>query len=410
MRHWILAGLTLAATVHIARADTVADWNEAADALELRLEKALPRNTIVPLAHQDEDGTVALAIFEAANAADRRYASYLGLPAATTTTSGEAAIAQAAHDVLRAKYPEEAATLDQSLALDLSHIAESPAKQAGIDLGKSVAKTVLARPEFDPARAQPYRPQTTPGVFTVPVLLSWPTGIETFHPFFLDDAAIARMMPPPPPPLTSETYARSYNEVKDLGEKTSTVRDAAGTANAKFWASGNEPSHALRAIDSRLGRSLVQNARTYALMRMALADARHLHVIAKFRYMAWRPLTAIRNGDTTGNPAITRKADWEPLLQTPRHPEYPCGHCTFAETTAVILAAEAGPRTDDIYFANADMPGAVAYVKSWDDYVQQVNLSRIQAGVHFRFSAEAAVVMARQVAQLALEKFAPPLK
>ena len=401
--HAIAFGVLLVASV--ARADPAADWNDAADTLANQDVLRTPGTATFTLDNEIAQGETALAIFEAANIADRRYISFLGLPPSSRPASGEAAIDQAAHDVLLARFPDKAKSLDEALTFDLSQLADSPAKQAGIAGGQQAARAVLALQLHDLSKLQPYRPPSQPGVFTVPSLPTILDEALTLRPWFLTSADAVL----PPPPLTSDHYAHDVNETWELGGKDSTARGPAGTANADFWWMANNVMRALRAIDSRPGRTLVQNARSYALLLMALDDASDAVATAKFHDMAWRPIAAIRNADITGNPNLRRDPGWLPLIRTPNHPEYPCGHCIYAAVTATILAIEAGSRTDDITFASEDMPGAAMRVTSWNDYVGKVVLSRIQAGAHFRFSGDAAVEMGRKVASVAMDRFAPPV-
>jgi hypothetical protein len=390
-----------------ASADPAADWNEAAATLTKQDVLRTPGTPTFTPDNSVAQGETALAIFEAANSADPRYASFLNVPPASEHASAEAAVEQAAHDVLVVRYPDKANTLNEALVFDLAQIPDGPAKDAGIAAGRQAAGAVLAVQIYDPSKLQPYRPPSKPGVFTSPTLPSIPAESATARPWFFD--TLDAVLPPPPPPLKSDRYARDFNETKELGAINSVTRAPAGTANADFWWTANDVMPALRAIDSRAGRTLVQNARTYALMLMTLDDVGTATAIAKFRYLAWRPIAAIRNADITGNPHMQRDAGWLPLIRTPNHPEYPCAHCVYAAATAKILAAEAGARTDDIYFASDVIPGAAMRVTNWDDYVDKVVLSRIEAGAHFRFSGEAAVDMGRKIAIAAIAKFAPPV-
>ncbi|MGK2910571.1 MAG: hypothetical protein ACSLE1_12340 [Sphingobium sp.] len=89
---------------------------------------------------------------------------------------------------------------------------------------------------------------------------------------------------------------------------------------------------------------LVDRAKLWALVRRAGLEANAAIAQAKMRYMSSRPLSAIRNADQDGNPATERDPVWEPVMGTPNHPEYPCGHCGFSGVYAGVLAVEtAGP-------------------------------------------------------------------
>jgi len=391
------------ANVGVAFADPAVEWNEAARAIA-RMDASGDRPPNPALRAQ-----VALAIFEAANAADPRYGSYVGLEPAQGPVSADAAVAQAAHDVLVRSAPGQAKPLAASLAFDLAAIPDGPAEQAGLALGKRAAAKVLERALLNETPAPDYRPAAQPGVYVPTDLPILPMQAYVGRPWFLTRPD--EVMPPAPPALTSARYAKDFDEVRRVGAKTSSERTPAQTAAANFWA-GNESDLALRLlIERRPGRSLVQNARFYALLSMAAQDAGLAMAIAKYDNAFWRPITAIRNADKDGNPKTAMDPAWEPLLRTPLHPEYPCGHCIGAAVTATMVAAEFGETPEGgLLYLDPGMPGAAYTAASTEEYVQAVSDSRIYAGVHYRFSNEAAVEMGRRIARLALERGMRPLQ
>ena len=87
------------------------------------------------------------------------------------------------------------------------------------------------------------------------------------------------------------------------------------------------------------GLGVNENARLFALLAMATADAMVAVVDAKYHYEFWRPIIAIRNGDIDGNPQTDRDPAWDSLGPAPLHPEYPCAHCIVAHC---IVAGTAG--------------------------------------------------------------------
>jgi len=392
-----------------ARADPVADWNEAAGALTGADIGTAPGQAVLTEVNSAAESQVALAMFEAANAADPHYRSYLGFPRATRPASAEVAAAKAARDVLAACFPAKATALNQSLAFNLARAPDGPAKAEGLALGAAAAKAVMARMAYDKALPMPsYRPVTQPGKYIPAVLPVIPQFEFVAKPWFM--ARVDEMAPPPPPSLTSARYARDLNETKRLGGKASTERTPAQTALAQFFVP-DDPTPTMRAIDALPGRNIVQNARLYALYAMAEHDAGISIAVAKLTNNAWRPITAIRNADQDGNAATEMDPSWEPLLRTPNHPEYPCGHCIGAAVTATILAAETGeaPPPGLAVFSTDTMPGASYEVRTWTAYVDQVSMSRIYGGVHFRFSNEAAEAMGRAIARKALAGYMQPL-
>ncbi len=151
---------------------------------------------------------------------------------------------------------------------------------------------------------------------------------------------------------------------------------------------------------------LVDRARLLALMRMAQHDADSMIAIAKMRYKTWRPINAIRNADRDGNPRTARDADWSPVMPTPNHPEYPCGHCVASSLAATLLEPYHSAEVE----VASETPGpAVTMVfPDWAAFRDAASLARIQGGMHFRFSNDAGQAMGRRIAQVAQERFALP--
>jgi hypothetical protein len=156
---------------------------------------------------------------------------------------------------------------------------------------------------------------------------------------------------------------------------------------------------------------LVQNARMFALVGMASDDAYMATGEAKLYYNFWRPITAIRNAEDDGNPATAADPAWMPLITTPNHPEYPCGHCTYAAAVAGIMKSETGAAPPGgVRVASRSIPGAAVQVlPSWDEWVREVSFSRTLGGVHYRFANEAGEELGRTVAKMTLAKVMRPI-
>ena len=167
----------------------------------------------------------------------------------------------------------------------------------------------------------------------------------------------------------------------------------------------------LRRTADLLGRSLVQNARMYARVYMAIDDGTIAMSAAKLYYDSWRPITAIRNGDADGNDMTTADPAWESFLPTPNFPEHPCGHCTYAGSIAEVMTAEDGQRPlGGVRVTSQSSPKAVIQIlPSWSEWAQQVSDSRIYAGAHFRFANEAGEMIGRAVGRAVLDKVMLPL-
>ncbi len=383
-----------------ARGDVIMDWNAKADALAV--EKQLPN---APNARGQ--AMLHIAMFEALNAIERRYAPYRLKLSADRTASREAAAAAAAYDVLLALHPDKKADLDASLAASLAGIAENDAKSKGIELGKQAAAGIIALRANDGSNTpEDYRPVTAAGVY-VPTTIPIESTSSKIRPFAMTSAAQFRAAPPPA--LTSETWTRDLNEIREIGNSASARRSAEQTTIARFWFFTGPRTYntIVRQIASNRKMDLVDCARLYALTSIAGADAFIAVFEAKYTYNFWRPVTAIRNADLTSNPATPREASWLPLGTTPMHPEYPCAHCIVASAVSTVLQNVVGNEIDEITLASPTAPGVTRKWTRLQDYSDEVSNARIYAGFHYRFSADAGKDMGKKIGDLAVTTLMP---
>ena len=226
----------------------------------------------------------------------------------------------------------------------LATLVDTPQKRAGTAWGEQVADAILHSRVNDgsdtaagalPVGAGPGSWEPTPPGFGSYLLPLW--GLVT--PFALPNVVDVR--PPGPPALTSERWAADYNEVKALGAAVGSTRTDEQTRIAVFWADGvgteTPPGHwnrIARDLGSLLGNTLEQNARLFALLNLAMADAAICAWDAKYAFHFWRPVTAIRRGDSDGNPNTVADATWSPFIATPPFPDYVSGHSAFSGAAA----------------------------------------------------------------------------
>ena len=390
-----------------AQADTICDWMDYADKLTATLPPGAPP-TGMP-GREQATTQLALAMFEAVNAIDRRYESYVAMPLGEATASQDAAAATAAYLVLSHYYSAQKTGLDESYAVAMQAVANAEARALGVAIGTQAAKAALAVGGTTPgSTATPYRPRTSPGVWVGAQLPEFDPASFTLKPWVVK--SFDQLRPPAPPALTSERWARDLDEVKRLGARDGAARTPHQTLMARYRITPNmAPS--FRLIADAPGRSLVRNARMFALWSMASDDAGRSTAAAKLHYNLWRPITAIRNAEDDGNPATVPDAGWAPLINTPNHPEYPCGHCTFAATTAAVLKSEVGNAPPGgVRVSSLSIPNsAVQVLPTFDDWVREVSFSRTLGGVHYRFSNEAGEAIGRQAGELAIASVLRPL-
>jgi hypothetical protein len=399
----ILPIAALAAMICLAdpvEANVITDWDAKAVAF------AAPGSQ-----GEREVAMVHIAMFDAVNSIEQRYRPYLVRLTVPKATSQEAAAATAAGTVL-AGLPARRATAEMKAALAnyLGVIPDDQAKADGIKLGEAVAAKILEARANDGANApDAYRPRTTAGVYVptpITVGSTWPAMI----PFALIKPSQFR--PPPPIPLASTEWAADYNELKDYGGKSSAKRSAQQTETARFWLMVGAPAyHPIpRQLIAAKQMSVIDSARFMALFAVALTDSYVAVFDAKYHYEFWRPITAIRNGDIDGNPATEREATWQPIDNTPLHPEYPCAHCiNSAAAVAVIESVLGSADIPEVSMTSSTAPGVIHHWTNLGVFADEVANARIWAGFHYRFSTRVGTDMGRQIGQYVAQNVMQPV-
>jgi hypothetical protein len=384
----------------LARADVITEWNAEADSIAVA--KRIP-----PAMHSRGQAILHVAMFEAVNAIERRYSPYRLTLTAERSTSKEAAAAAAAHSVLVTLYPDQKKRLDSFLEFSLgggerheyNPVPTGATRAKGLELGQQAAAGILALRENDGIRdGESYRPVTSPGVYVATSIPVFST-IGGLRPWSMTSGSQFR--PAPPPALNSQTWTRDLNEIRELGALNSTKRTAEQTDIGRFWFFTGPATYnpIARQVAESKKLDLVDCARMFALMAMAGNDV-HIAVFdAKYTYNLWRPVTAIRNADQTGNSATPREASWLPLGDTPMHPEYPCAHCISSSAVSTVMQAIVGNEVPEITMTSPTAPGVVRKWTRLQDYSDEVSLGRIYAGFHYRFSTEVGKDMGRKIAE-----------
>jgi len=324
----------------------------------------------------------------------------------------DAAADQAAHDVLTALYPPLKSGLDQLLAGELAAIPDTRGKQQGIGVGEIVAERLVrirssdgsaAIPPPFTAGSQPGDYQPTPPNFPAPVFTNW----GSITPFVLDSGQQFR--PAPPPPITSVAYARALNQVKSLGQDSSTTRTADQTTLAKFWGAApiwNVWNEIAQKLAVTRHANLERTVTVFANLDLALADATIGLYDAKYHYLVWRPITAIRQGDTAGNPGIIGDPNWNPLAVTAADPSYPGAHATISQAAATVLSAFYGDHQQLTVSSDGD-PGVTRTFDNFQAAANEATLSRLFAGQHTMIDLVAGQQLGRHVGDFVLDHFGP---
>ena len=394
-----------------APANMVLDWNANAANAIVVVAGLRPERGLIRLA------MVHVAVYDAVNAINGfPFQSYGVTPNVVSPASAEAATAAAAHDMLVALFPAQQADLDAKYSASLATIPDGPAKANGISVGQQAASGILLMRAGDGRDAVvPYTPGSGPGVWmpTPPAFLPAAAPEAAYvKPFTLDSPSQFRAEPPPE--LTSHIWTRDYNEVKSLGSATSTTRTAEQTDIGRFWS--DQPilqwNRAWRNISIAKNLSLSDNARFFAVLATAGADAIIACWDSKYFYNFWRPVTAIRGGDTDGNSHTEADLNWIGLVVTPNHPEYPAAHGCFSGASTNTLRFFFG--TDSFDFTiDSQIAGLTNPVRSFDSFSQALNEvldARVYGGMHYRNSTAAGARIGKQVSHNVTRHFFQPSK
>ncbi|MEQ1844318.1 MAG: Ig-like domain-containing protein, partial [Nitrospira sp.] len=387
------------------QADVVLTWNQV-------MLDAIQRDATPPPVASRGMAMVSLAIYDTINAIEGTPGYYVSLPA-QPGSSPDAAAASAAHRVLSYLYPGQQALFDTQLAASLASIPDGAAKTNGIALGQNIANAIIAIRATDGWNdfvdyvpgSQPGEWQLTGPMYDVALLPQW----ADLTPFALTSPD--QFQPAGPPALDSAAYAAALNEVKALGSATGSTRTADQTQIARFWADGGgtytPPGHwdqIAQQIALQQGNSLSANARLFAELNVALADAGITAWNTKYADSFWRPVTAIQQADLDGNALTTADPTWSSFLMTPPFPEYISGHSTFSGAAAEILTSVFGANVG-FTTTSLGLPGVTRTFTSFEQAAQEAGKSRIYGGIHFEFSNQDGLTAGHQLADFVLNRF-----
>lgn len=202
---------------------------------------------------------------------------------------------------------------------------------------------------------------------------------------------------PPPIPFSEDKSSQFYkanNEVYEIGKNLTAARKA----TADWWADVGganvglpAPYHLLSIITSvqeDRKAKLLQAAEVYARTGIALKDGAIITFRSKYHYNLIRPITYIRRNIDTA---------WLPYLPTPPYPDYTSGLVGFYSPVINVLKNEYGDIdvTDNPY----DWRGLPArYYTSLSNLLDEAAVSRVYAGIHYRFTQDISIKVGKQLA------------
>jgi hypothetical protein len=405
MKAATLLTFVLAAVPLAASANVITDWDDIA------VKTIQPPGPVPPIGVDlsfRASALVEVAMFNAVDCIEPKYQPYGMQVEPSPDTSQDAAAATAAATVLMKLVPNS--NVKQQLADYLAKIPDGPTKDRGIKVGQEAAAKTIEMREKDGATARnAYRPITEPGKYTITASTVgyWSTEAK---PFVLKSAEQFR--PGPPPDLKSGTWARDYNEIREIGEKYSTKRTPQQTETARLWLAAGPIAYNtwVRQIAVAKNMSVIDTARFMALLTIAQADAVQAVYEAKWHYLFWRPMTAIRNGDIDGNDKTERDPTWEALDVTPLHPEYPCAHCILSgAATAVIQKVIGSADIPEVSITTPTAPGVVHKATNVNAIADEIALARIYAGFHYRNSTEVGRAMGQKIGEYVVANALQPM-
>jgi hypothetical protein len=381
-------------------ADEIIDWNNV-------MLDAVRANSISPLPVTRLSAAMNTAMYDAVNSIARTHQPYHVNMTAAAGTSREAAAAQAAHRVLSGLVPASQALYDAALTNSLSSVPDGPEKTAGIALGNTVGAAILALRANDGASAVvPYTPGSNPGDWQPTPPANLPAAAPqwgSITPWAMTSPSQFRDSVGPPA-LTSAEYTAAFNEVKAIGSATSSTRTEDQSNIARFWVgpigTSTPPGHWNRiaqTVAASQGNTLEENARMFALLGIAQADATISCWDNKYLYDHWRPVTAIRAAETDGNPDTAADPNWSTFINTPNHPSYSSGHSTVSGASGAVLADFFG--TDNISFTSSS-EGLIVPDRTFTSFSQasqEAADSRLYAGIHWSYDNEDGLVGGRAI-------------
>jgi hypothetical protein len=391
--------------------DVVLWWNEVA------LDAIRAGQTAPPLAARNL-AIMHAALYDALNSIEGTYSPYYYYER-VPDASPVAAASVAAGRTLAALFPGQGRVFDVELDRALQNVPPGAARTLGIWLGEQAADKMLKWRERDGATSQAaYRPPSGRGF--------WSPTPPDYLPALLPRWGASRCFclrsgdqfrPAAPPSMDSASYARDFKEVKELGALSSSVRTPEQTEIALFWAdvagTVTPPGHwnqIAQAVAGSRRTTTMENARLFALLNLALADAAIACWDSKFSYSYWRPIQGIRAARQEGS-ALGDDPGWTPLIITPPFPSYTSGHSTFSGAGAAVLARFFG--TDRIPFTVGSAGGVRGLPRSFSSFsaaAQEAGRSRIYGGIHWEFDNVAGLALGRSVGEYVARTLLVPVQ
>ena len=372
---------------------------------------------------------ITLAMHDALNNVVPKYETYAldnsevdasGITKKNIHSIADAAVSQAARDMMIQLYPSSAAAADALLTTILAGIEDPELKSRGIYIGSAAATAVIEKRANDfPLRFVSYAGGIEPGEFRVdfapfvnanpnppfwPANAAYAPNMGELTPFGIESSDQFR--DEAPYPLNSEEYIADYNETKTLGCEVCPMRTEEQTEIGAFWIESNASSM------NRLARTLIEErkldgweaARLIGLVEMAIIDAYIASFEGKAYYKLWRPVSAIRLGDFDGVDETVGDESWTSSFFTPPTAEYPSTHAYAGGSAAAVFKSFFNSDHIDLNVTSPyNLPGVERHISSFSQMSYETAISRIYIGYHFRHAVEVGERQGKELGEYVFE-------
>jgi hypothetical protein len=303
-------------------------------------------------------------------------------------SSERAAVIASAYQVLQHYYPKLRGKLLADRAASLESVQPGPARRFGVKVGKRAARGLIEERRDD-------------GYLDATIHYSKPPGPGVWQPAPGGDMLAAwigslkrlvvrkTVRVDGPDALTSAAYTAQFEEVKSLGQSTSTTRTAAQTQTALFFNSNSATmvGDALTRYLEQHPMTMAETARLFAAMHAAMTDSLIQCWRLKRDVGFWRPSQAIQGAATDGNPATNPSATpWTPLIPNPPYSDYVSGHGCLTGPAVEVIRQTLGEHTLlELISVNSPTHRTYPTLRGLE---QEAFNARIWSGLHFRTAME----------------------
>ena len=298
--------------------------------------------------------------------------------------------------------PGRIAAIEAAYLNTLAAIPAGPAREGGIATGVAAATALIAERagdgRFPTAPFYTFPVGTLPGQWRPTSGVNDPAAwLKDVRPLVLRDPDLFRARKPHA--LHTKAYADELNEVKQIGSASSPTRTAAQTAAAQYWGLTNPTptiASAMRSIADTQGGTVADHARLFAMAYANAADASIVTWRDKARYLFWRPITAIHEAASDGNPDTEADPTWTSLITAPPYPDHPSGLTGIG--CAAMQSAQHFYGRDDATFSATTLSNVTRTFHSFSQLCHDIVDARVWSGIHFPFADEEAAKLGRRVA------------